>query len=50
MTNSLIFNIDKAADAHSFSKAAEHYDQFAQLQRDIGHKLFASLAQKQTAN
>ncbi|WP_372881529.1 malonyl-ACP O-methyltransferase BioC [Psychromonas sp.] len=50
MTNSLIFDIDKAAVAQSFSKAAAHYDQFAQLQRDIGDKLFASLNKKQTAN
>jgi len=32
--------IDKQAVADSFSKAASHYDQFAQLQRDIGQQLF----------
>tara|TARA_R110001583_G_scaffold112917_2_gene263065 strand:- start:16939 stop:17736 length:798 start_codon:yes stop_codon:yes gene_type:complete len=31
--------IDKQAVAMSFSKAAKHYDQFAQLQRDIGEVL-----------
>lgn len=31
--------IDKKAVANSFSKAAKHYDQFAQLQRDIGDVL-----------
>ena len=31
--------IDKQAVANSFSKAAKHYDQFAQLQRDIGEVL-----------
>ena len=31
--------IDKQAVANSFSKAAKHYDQFAQLQRDIGNVL-----------
>ncbi|MFT6986829.1 MAG: malonyl-CoA O-methyltransferase [Psychromonas sp.] len=32
-------NINKNAVANSFSKAADHYDQFAQLQRDIGLQL-----------
>ena len=32
--------IDKQAVADSFSRAATHYDQFAQLQRDIGDELF----------
>jgi len=31
--------INKQAVADSFSKAASHYDQFAQLQRDIGNQL-----------
>ncbi len=31
--------INKQAVAKSFSKAASHYDQFAQLQRDIGNEL-----------
>ncbi|WP_232784914.1 malonyl-ACP O-methyltransferase BioC [Psychromonas sp. MB-3u-54] len=43
MTNSVKFTIDKIAVANSFSKAALHYDQFAQLQRDIGNRLFTSL-------
>lgn len=46
MSNSMQFNIDKIAVAHSFSKAAAQYDQFAQLQRDIGDKLFSALANK----
>lgn len=37
-------NIDKKAVAESFSKAASHYDQFAQLQRDIGAQLLASIS------
>lgn len=36
-------HIDKQAVAHSFSKAASHYDQFAQLQRDIGAQLYAQM-------
>lgn len=32
-------HVDKQAVADSFSKAATHYDQFAQLQRDIGEQL-----------
>ncbi|HEY5715193.1 MAG TPA: malonyl-ACP O-methyltransferase BioC [Psychromonas sp.] len=47
MSDSVKFDIDKIAVAHSFSKAAAHYDQFAQLQRDIGDKLFSALADKQ---
>ncbi|MFT6140440.1 MAG: malonyl-CoA O-methyltransferase [Psychromonas sp.] len=43
MINSVKFTIDKIAVANSFSKAALHYDQFAQLQRDIGSRLFTSL-------
>lgn len=35
--------IDKKAVADSFSKAANHYDQFAELQRDIGDVLFDKL-------
>jgi malonyl-CoA O-methyltransferase len=35
--------IDKQAVADSFSKAASHYDQFAQLQRDIGTQLLNSV-------
>jgi malonyl-CoA O-methyltransferase len=50
MINSVKFKIDKIAVANSFSKAASHYDQFAQLQRDIGNKLFSSLATTQTGN
>ena len=32
--------INKEAVKASFSKAADHYDQFAELQREIGHHLF----------
>ncbi|WP_022941101.1 malonyl-ACP O-methyltransferase BioC [Psychromonas hadalis] len=39
-------NIDKQAVADSFSKAAHHYDQFAQLQRDIGEQLLTSVPNK----
>lgn len=35
--------VDKSAVANAFSKAAAHYDQFAQLQRDIGLQLLANL-------
>lgn len=35
--------INKKAVQESFSKAARHYDQFAQLQRDIGEQLLAQL-------
>jgi len=35
--------IDKQAVADSFSKAASHYDQFAQLQRDIGEQLLTQV-------
>ncbi|WP_041766343.1 malonyl-ACP O-methyltransferase BioC [Psychromonas ingrahamii] len=50
MTNSVKFTIDKIAVANSFSKAASHYDQFAQLQRDIGNKLFTSLSSLETCS
>lgn len=50
MNNSAKFEIDKIAVADSFSKAASRYDQFAQLQRDIGNKLFSSLTMRQTGN
>jgi malonyl-CoA O-methyltransferase len=36
--------IDKQAVADSFSKAACHYDKFAQLQRDIGEVLLSQLS------
>ena len=36
-------HIDKQAVADSFSKAANHYDKFAQLQRDIGDQLLKNL-------
>ncbi len=39
-------NINKKAVASSFSKAATHYDQFAQLQRDIGSLLLSGLSNK----
>ena len=38
-------HIDKQAVADSFSKAANHYDQFAQLQRDIGEQLLKNIKQ-----
>ena len=38
--------IDKKAVANTFSKAAHSYDQHAQLQRDIGNKLFSQLENK----
>jgi len=50
MINSVKFEIDKIAVANSFSKAASRYDQFAQLQRDIGNKLFASLEMRHPGN
>lgn len=37
------FSINKKAVARSFSKAAQHYDQFAQLQRDIGVQLLTGV-------
>jgi malonyl-CoA O-methyltransferase len=40
------FTINKKAVAHSFSKAAERYDQFAQLQRDIGMQLLADVTKQ----
>jgi malonyl-CoA O-methyltransferase len=49
MNNPMInvkLNIDKNAVANSFSKAAHSYDQFAQLQRDIGNQLFRQLNNK----
>lgn len=39
----MLQTIDKQAVADSFSKAASHYDQFAQLQRDIGEQLLAQV-------
>jgi len=42
--------INKQAVADSFSKAASHYDQFAQLQRDIGQQLFDNIDIKKTNN
>ncbi|MBF4302862.1 methyltransferase domain-containing protein, partial [Vibrio anguillarum] len=31
--------LDKAAIAHSFSRAAKHYDVHAAFQRDVGYRL-----------
>ncbi|PKF63853.1 malonyl-[acyl-carrier protein] O-methyltransferase BioC [Psychromonas sp. psych-6C06] len=42
-------NIDKKAVQSSFSKAAPHYDQFAQLQRDIGEQLLHNVVNDNTA-
>jgi malonyl-CoA O-methyltransferase len=39
------FSINKQAVARSFSKAATYYDQFAQLQRDIGMQLLTEITQ-----
>jgi malonyl-CoA O-methyltransferase len=39
MNCKVALSIDKIAVKKSFSKAARHYDQFAQLQRDIGVQL-----------
>lgn len=43
MNSKTTFTINKKAVAHSFSKAAERYDQFAQLQRDIGVQLLTDV-------
>ena len=40
--------IDKKAVARSFSKAASHYDDFAQLQRDIGNRLLSNIDASQS--
>lgn len=44
------FSINKNAIASSFSKAALQYDQFAQLQRDIGSQLLTNVSAKKTNN
>lgn len=46
MNSKTIFTINKKAVAHSFSKAAERYDHFAQLQRDIGLQLLTQVTQQ----
>ncbi len=43
------FAINKKAVARSFSKAASCYDQFAQLQRDIGQQLLTGVKAKKPA-
>lgn len=43
MNTDYTLNIDKKAVGDSFSKAAKHYDQFAQLQRDVGEHLLQQL-------
>ncbi|WP_019614506.1 malonyl-ACP O-methyltransferase BioC [Psychromonas ossibalaenae] len=43
-------DINKQAVEASFSKAAAHYDQFAQLQRDIGQKLLEGLSAVKPTN
>ena len=45
MNSKTTFTINKKAVAHSFSKAANRYDQFAQLQRDIGLQLLTQVTQ-----
>ena len=47
MNSKNAFIINKKAVASSFSKAAGCYDQFAQLQRDIGLQLLAGVAQQE---
>lgn len=42
--------INKQAVADSFSKAALHYDQFSQLQRDIGRQLISKIAPQQATD
>lgn len=43
MNTNIAVPIDKKAVSNSFSKAAKHYDQFAQLQRDIGENLISQI-------
>ncbi len=43
-------DINKQAVEASFSKAAEHYDQFAQLQRDIGVQLLKGISADKPSN
>jgi malonyl-CoA O-methyltransferase len=43
-------SINKNAIANSFSKAALQYDQFAQLQRDIGFQLLTSVSSEKANN
>ena len=47
MNSKNTFTINKKAVASSFSKAAKHYDQFAQLQRDIGLQLLQEVSGQQ---
>ncbi|MCW8994297.1 MAG: malonyl-ACP O-methyltransferase BioC [Psychromonas sp.] len=44
MNSKNTFTVNKQAVANSFSKAAQRYDQFAQLQRDIGSQLLTSIS------
>ncbi len=46
MNSNNTFTINKKAVANSFSKAAKHYDQFAQLQRDIGLQLLTGVTEQ----
>ena len=49
MNSKNTFTINKQAVANSFSKAANRYDQFAQLQRDIGLQLLTGVTQQAPA-
>jgi len=46
MNSKTTFSINKKAVADSFSKAAKRYDQFAQLQRDIGVQLLTDVSRQ----
>ena len=49
MNSKNTFTINKKAVANSFSKAAKRYDQFAQLQREIGLQLLTAVSQQAPA-
>jgi len=50
MKSDSVFDINKKAVASSFSKAAQRYDQFAQLQRDIGVQLLSGVSRQDIKN
>lgn len=50
MQQLLTQSINKQAVADSFSKAAKHYDQFAQLQRDVGDQLLSLVKKNESIN
>lgn len=45
-----INKINKKAVEHSFSKAAQHYDHFSQLQRYVGEQLFKKIEKTEVEN